>query len=286
VGLYRDGTWGQKGGTMGYTGPCTVNDWLEVEGPLHAMWPPLSHRLLFGALPITEFKAEEQKGIRPPVRTPLKKSIGRNQPDPEPGLWTELPERLELAAMELAGVAPDDQAAAARWDWRRQGALQWTALRLLAPEATSAGSETAGSLRQFAQHLAVGLGRLDACTSPLQQARQGRLGLPLEALEARGIPLHELPEALGTTAHSQGLAALVLEQLALGENALALATEQWQDLKPTVRSQLRHTAVRLALARDALQRLQQQPLNPRTEALLPPWRTLWSAWYAARRADR
>lgn len=204
----------------------------------------------------------------------------------EPGLWTELPERLELAAMELAGVAPDDQAAAARWDWRRQGALQWTALRLLAPEATSAGSETAGSLRQFAQHLAVGLGRLDACTSPLQQARQGRLGLPLEALEARGIPLHELPEALGTTAHSQGLAALVLEQLALGENALALATEQWQDLKPTVRSQLRHTAVRLALARDALQRLQQQPLNSHADALLPPWRTLWSAWYAARRADR
>ncbi len=204
----------------------------------------------------------------------------------EPGLWTELPERLELAAMELAGVAPDDQAAAARWDWRREGALQWTALRLLAPEATSAGSETAGSLRQFAQHLAVGLGRLDACTSPLQQARQGRLGLPLEALEARGIPLHELPEALGTTAHSQGLAALVLEQLALGENALALATEQWQDLKPTVRSQLRHTAVRLQLARDALQRLQQQPLNSHADALLPPWRTLWSAWYAARRADR
>jgi hypothetical protein len=30
----------------------------------------------------------DQKGIRPPVRTPLKKSIGRNQPDPEPGLWT------------------------------------------------------------------------------------------------------------------------------------------------------------------------------------------------------
>jgi hypothetical protein len=88
VDLYRDGTWGQKGGTMGYTGPCTVNDWLEVEGPLHEVWPPRSHRLLFGELPITEFKVAEQKGIRPPVRTPLKHFIGRNQPDPEPGLWT------------------------------------------------------------------------------------------------------------------------------------------------------------------------------------------------------
>ena len=88
VDLYRDGTWGQKGGTMGYTGPCTVNDWLEVEGPLHDVWPPRSHRLLFGELPITEFNVEEQKGIRAPVRTPFKKFIGRNRPDPEPGLWT------------------------------------------------------------------------------------------------------------------------------------------------------------------------------------------------------
>jgi len=202
----------------------------------------------------------------------------------EPGLWTELPERLELAAMELAGVAPDDQAAAARWDWRRHGALQWTALRLLAPEATASGSRSAADLRQFAQHLAVGLGRLDACTSPLQQARQGRLGLPLEALEARGLALNELPEVLGATAHADGLAMLLREQLMLGENALLLAKQQWQDLSPSVRSQLRHTAVRLALAYGAVKRLQQQPLTPNANTLLPPWRTLWAAWQAARRA--
>ena len=204
----------------------------------------------------------------------------------EPGLWSELPERLELAAMELAGVAPDDQAAASRWDWRRHGTVQWTALRLLAPEATAMGSESAIALRQFAEQLAMGLGRLDACTAPLQQARQGRLGLPLEALETRGMALNELPEALGATAYADGLAALVLEQLALAENALTLATTQWQDLPATVRSQLRHTAVRLGLARSAVKRLQQQPLNSSADALLPPWRSLWAAWHAARRAHR
>jgi phytoene/squalene synthetase len=203
---------------------------------------------------------------------------------PEPGLWSELPERLELAVMELAGVAPDDQAAAERWDWRRHGAVQWTALRLLAPEATAAGGDAAADLRRFAQQLGVGLGRLDACTSPLQQSRKGRLGLPLEGLEAHGIALHELPEALGATAHSRGLATLVLEQLTLAENALLLAKQQWQGLNPNLRSALRHTAVRLALAYRATQRLKQQPLTPNADALLPPWRTLWAAWHAARRA--
>jgi phytoene synthase len=204
----------------------------------------------------------------------------------EPGLWSELPERLELAAMELAGVAPDDQSAASRWDWRRHGAVQWTALRLLVPEFSAAGSEAATDLRQLAEQLGIGLGRLDACTSPLQQARQGRLGLPLEALEAHGMALNELPEALSATAHADGLAMLVREQLTLAENALVLAERHWQALHPTVRSQLRHTAVRLALARNAAKRLQQRPLQSHADTVLPPWRTLWAAWHAARRAHR
>jgi len=204
----------------------------------------------------------------------------------EPGLWSELPERLQLATMDLAGVAPDDQAAAERWDWRRHGAVQWTALRVLVPEATAAGSEAAAGLRQFAEQLGIGLGRLDACTLPLQQAHQGRLGLPLEALEAHGMALNELPESLGSTAHAAGLAMLLREQLMLAENTLLLAERQWQTLHPSVRSQLRHTAVRLALARSAVQRLQQQPLNSHADVLLPPWRTLWAAWHAARRAHR
>ncbi len=108
VDLYRDGAWGQKGGTMGYTGPCTVNDWVEVEGPLHDVWPPLSHRALFGELPITEFKTAEQKGIRPPVHTPNRQEgFGRNRPETEKGLWTvESKEPLADADRLLADFLP------------------------------------------------------------------------------------------------------------------------------------------------------------------------------------
>ncbi|MSU27710.1 MAG: DUF1587 domain-containing protein [Pedosphaera sp.] len=88
--LYRVGTWGQKDRTMGFTGPCIVNDWVEVEGPLHDVWPPRSHRLLFGEMPLTEFKAAEQKNIRPPTRKPLRQEIigAKNRPEPLAGVWT------------------------------------------------------------------------------------------------------------------------------------------------------------------------------------------------------
>jgi hypothetical protein len=88
--LYRVGTWGQKDRTMGFTGPCIVNDWVEVEGPLHDVWPPRSHRALFGELPLTEFKAAEQKSVRPPARKPLKQEIigAKNRPEPVAGVWT------------------------------------------------------------------------------------------------------------------------------------------------------------------------------------------------------
>ena len=88
--LYRVGTWGQKDRTMGFTGPCIVNDWIEVEGPLHDVWPPRSHRLLFGEMPLTEFKAAEQKDVRPPTRKPLRQEIigTKNRPEPVVGVWT------------------------------------------------------------------------------------------------------------------------------------------------------------------------------------------------------
>ncbi len=102
--LYRVGTWGQLDRTMGYTGPCIVSDWLEIEGPLHDVWPPRSHKLLFGELPLTEFK-----GARPPVRKPLKQEVGstKNKPEPEPGVWTVQPDApLAEADRLLASFLP------------------------------------------------------------------------------------------------------------------------------------------------------------------------------------
>ena len=88
--LYRVGTWGQLDRTMGYTGPCIVSDWLDLEGPLNDVWPPRSHRLLFGEMPMTEFKKEEHKDVRPPVRRPVKQEIigTNNRPVPVNGIWT------------------------------------------------------------------------------------------------------------------------------------------------------------------------------------------------------
>jgi hypothetical protein len=40
-----------KIGADQYEGPGLAVQWIEVEGPLHAMWPPESHRRIFGDLP-------------------------------------------------------------------------------------------------------------------------------------------------------------------------------------------------------------------------------------------
>ena len=40
----------EKAGADKYTGPGLAIQWVEIEGPLHETWPPLSHRQLFGDL--------------------------------------------------------------------------------------------------------------------------------------------------------------------------------------------------------------------------------------------
>lgn len=79
----------RKGRALAFHGPGIVCDWLEVEGPLHEVWPPKSHQLLFGDLPLQEFQADRYPGVRPPVRWKVRQlGAGMNRPDPEPGLWT------------------------------------------------------------------------------------------------------------------------------------------------------------------------------------------------------
>jgi hypothetical protein len=75
---------------MGFTGPGITCDWLEIEGPLHDAWPPVSHRRLFGDLPLAEFKPAEHPGVRPPKYKVLTQPYfpGTNRPDPVNGTWT------------------------------------------------------------------------------------------------------------------------------------------------------------------------------------------------------
>ncbi|HEU5115333.1 MAG TPA: DUF1587 domain-containing protein, partial [Isosphaeraceae bacterium] len=77
------------GRAMTFTGPAIAVDWLDVEGPLHDIWPPHAHRVLFGDLPLTQFKPQEHPGVRPPSRQPFRRlGEGKNQPDPLQGIWT------------------------------------------------------------------------------------------------------------------------------------------------------------------------------------------------------
>lgn len=99
----------RQGRAMAFTGPGIACDYLEVEGPLHEIWPPASHRLLFGDLPLAEFKASEHPNIRGPKRTPLKQEIisAINRPVPVAGLWTvHSPDPLADAERLLSAFLP------------------------------------------------------------------------------------------------------------------------------------------------------------------------------------
>jgi mono/diheme cytochrome c family protein len=80
----------RKGRAMAFTGPGLSCDWLEVEGPLNDIWPPRSHRALFGDLPLVEFKAADHPGVRAPKRQPVRQEIlgAKNQVEQLAGIWT------------------------------------------------------------------------------------------------------------------------------------------------------------------------------------------------------
>ncbi len=79
----------KKRRAMEFTGPGIAVDWLDIEGPLHESWPPRSHKMLFGELPLTQFKPEDHPNVTPPRRLQIRQlGAGQNRPDPSPGLWT------------------------------------------------------------------------------------------------------------------------------------------------------------------------------------------------------
>ncbi len=98
----------RKGRAMAFTGPGITVDWLEVEGPFHEEWPPLSHKRLFGNLPIREFLKDENPIVRPPLRKKIRQlGAGQNRRQTEPGLWTVFSERpIEDAGRLLADFLP------------------------------------------------------------------------------------------------------------------------------------------------------------------------------------
>lgn len=80
----------RKGRAMSFTGPGIACDWFDIEGPIHEVWPPLSHQRLFGDLPVVEFNPAAHPNVRPPSRKPVRVEVGagKNRPDEIPGIWT------------------------------------------------------------------------------------------------------------------------------------------------------------------------------------------------------
>ncbi len=95
----------RKGRAMAFNGPGIACDWLDIQGPLHNIWPPFSHRVLFDDLPLSEFKAADHPGVRPPQRKQVRQlGAGKNRPDPAPGLWTVQSEQPLVDADRLLKV--------------------------------------------------------------------------------------------------------------------------------------------------------------------------------------
>jgi hypothetical protein len=92
-----------KNRAMGFTGPGIACDYLDIEGPFHDVWPPLSHQRLFGNLPLVEFKKADHPDQRGPNHKPVRREIGagKNVPDAEAGLWTVASEQPLLDADRL-----------------------------------------------------------------------------------------------------------------------------------------------------------------------------------------
>lgn len=70
----------RQGKTSEFTGPGVAVDWVEIEGPLYDLWPPQSHRKLFGDLPLVLL--DEVEPSRRPKRSappsPMAPPYGNN----------------------------------------------------------------------------------------------------------------------------------------------------------------------------------------------------------------
>ena len=75
---------------MAFTGPGIACDWLDIEGPLHDVWPPRSHRRCSATCHSWNSNRTNRHGVRPPNRNPPRQEIigAINRPDPLAGIWT------------------------------------------------------------------------------------------------------------------------------------------------------------------------------------------------------
>ncbi|MDA0676934.1 MAG: DUF1592 domain-containing protein, partial [Chloroflexi bacterium] len=78
-----------KRNLMSFTGPGIACDWIDIQGPIHDVWPPHAHRQLFGDLEMVEFDPNSKETTFPKRDRPRQSMVGaKNKPDPFGGHWT------------------------------------------------------------------------------------------------------------------------------------------------------------------------------------------------------
>ncbi len=112
-----------------YKGPGVAVEWLEIEGPLDASWPPPSQRRLFGDLPLARW--DRNGGVREPEQAMIGTGATQRADRPPGGPYVVVSKdppadcaRLLRAFMERAWRRPVEAAEVAR--------IQGTALAALA----------------------------------------------------------------------------------------------------------------------------------------------------------
>ena len=88
-----------------FTGPGIACDFVEVQGPIHDIWPPKAHKELFGELPMVEFDPNADTTIYPDRIRPKQGITGADNRQQEyQGDWTVHSEAPEEDARRLLGA--------------------------------------------------------------------------------------------------------------------------------------------------------------------------------------
>jgi hypothetical protein len=87
-------------GAAEHKGPGVAVEWVEIEGPLHPQWPPVSHQRLFGDLPLVPF--DPGSGRTPPYREVPRQIHGKIQIGPA---QASLPPEEQTPVLHTVGSA-------------------------------------------------------------------------------------------------------------------------------------------------------------------------------------
>jgi phytoene synthase len=225
--------------------------------------PRLEHGVAHAKLAWWRAEVDRLRGGRPehPTSKALHASAG-NVPD-----YALLHERLAAADLRLASFAPRSDAELDALLYRSHGALQQLAAQVLAGRRDVV-------LDDFGAKLGRGIGLVESVRDARQDAADGRLRVPRDALEQAGVA----PDALAGPTPAAAAAPL----RALAERARGTLVDARNSLPPVERRAQSHGLVLARLHERTLDALAAVAYDVSEPRGVHPLRQLWTAWRTAR----